>query len=125
MTITPSQSESDTNLSPQRRAWAEKNLDPEAQTLLAEDEKYFLRQSVSTPCLNAIVKAEGVFIEDTAGRRMMDFHGNNVHHMVTAIRGSSAPSPSRWKPCHSRRGATPLSPPWRWRKNSPSSRLAT
>ena len=77
----PSESESDTNLSPQRRAWAEKNLDPEAQTLLAEDEKYFLRQSVSTPCLNAIAKADGIWIEDTAGRRYMDFHGNNVHHI--------------------------------------------
>jgi 4-aminobutyrate aminotransferase len=77
----PSESESDTNLSPQRRAWADKNLDPEAQTLLAEDEKYFLRQSVSTPCLNAIAKAEGIWIEDTAGRRYMDFHGNNVHHI--------------------------------------------
>src|SRR5256885_10298679 len=81
MTTTPSESESDTNLSPQRRAWAEKNLDAEAQTLLAEDEKYFLRQSVSTPCLNAVVKAEGIWIEDTAGRRYMDFHGNNVHHI--------------------------------------------
>jgi 4-aminobutyrate aminotransferase len=67
----PSESESDTNLSPQPRAWAEKNLDPEAQTLLAEDEKYFLRQSVSTPCLNAVVKAGGIWIEDTAGRRSM------------------------------------------------------
>src|SRR3954452_18735183 len=75
------ESESDTNLSPQRRAWAEKNLDPEAQTLLAEDEKYFLHQSVSTPCLNAIAKAESIWIEDTAGRRYMDFHGNNVHHI--------------------------------------------
>src|SRR5205807_8712969 len=46
-----------------------------------EDEKYFLRQSVSTPCLNAIVKAEGIWIEDTAGRRTMDFHGNNVHNI--------------------------------------------
>ena len=31
MARTPSESESDTNLSPQRRAWAEKNLDPEAR----------------------------------------------------------------------------------------------
>ena len=77
----PNESESDTNLSPQRRAWAEKTLDPEARTLLAEDEKYFLRQSVSTPCLNAVVKAEGIWIEDTGGRRYMDFHGNNVHHI--------------------------------------------
>jgi 4-aminobutyrate aminotransferase len=77
----PGPSESDNNQSPERRAWAARNLDPAARTLLAEDERYFLRQSVSTPCLNAIVKADGIFIEDTAGRRMMDFHGNNVHHI--------------------------------------------
>src|SRR3954453_7239588 len=81
MTTTPSESESDTNQSPQRRAWAEKNLDAEARTLLAEDEKYFLRQSVSTPCLNAIVKAEGIWIEDTARPRHLDFPRNNVHHI--------------------------------------------
>ena len=77
----PAPSESDTNLSPERRDWAARNLDPSGRALLAEDERYFLRQSVSTPCLNAIVKAEGIFIEDTGGRRMMDFHGNNVHHV--------------------------------------------
>jgi 4-aminobutyrate aminotransferase len=78
---TPAPSESDTNLSPERHAWAESNVDAAARALLAEDERYFLRQSVSTPCLNAIVKADGLFIEDTTGRRLMDFHGNNVHHI--------------------------------------------
>jgi 4-aminobutyrate aminotransferase len=78
---TPAPSESDTNLSQERRAWAARNLDAAGRALLAQDERYFLRQSVSTPCLNAIVKAEGIFIQDTAGRRMMDFHGNNVHHI--------------------------------------------
>jgi 4-aminobutyrate aminotransferase len=77
----PAQSESDTNQSPERRAWAKRNLDAVAAATLAEDERYFLRQSVSTPCLNAIVKAEGIFLEDSAGRRYMDFHGNNVHHI--------------------------------------------
>jgi 4-aminobutyrate aminotransferase len=77
----PPPSESDTNLSPERQSWAERNIDASARALLAEDERYFLRQSVSTPCLNAIVKAEGAFIEDTAGRRYLDFHGNNVHHI--------------------------------------------
>jgi 4-aminobutyrate aminotransferase len=77
----PAQSESDTNLSPARRRWTERNLDGAASALLAEDARYFLHQSVSTPCLNAIVKAEGIWIEDTAGRRYMDFHGNNVHHI--------------------------------------------
>jgi 4-aminobutyrate aminotransferase len=77
----PAQSESDTNLSPERRAWASRNIDAQARALLDEDERYFLRQSVSTPCLNTVVKAEGIFIEDSAGRRYMDFHGNNVHHI--------------------------------------------
>jgi 4-aminobutyrate aminotransferase len=77
----PAQSESDTNQTSERRAWADRNLDAMARTILAEDERYFLRQSVSTPCLNVIERADGIFIEDTAGRRMMDFHGNNVHHI--------------------------------------------
>lgn len=77
----PAQSESDTNQSAERRAWAARHVDDMAREKLAEDERYFLRQSVSTPCLNAIVKAEGIYLEDTAGRRLMDFHGNNVHHI--------------------------------------------
>jgi len=74
-------SEGDSNLSPYRRAWSEKTLDERGRALLAEDEKYFLRQSLSTPCLSAVRKVEGIWIEDTAGRRYMDFHGNNVHHI--------------------------------------------
>jgi 4-aminobutyrate aminotransferase len=76
-----SQSESDTNLTGRRAAWQAQSLDAATRALLAEDERYFLRQSVSTPCLNAIAKAEGIWIEDIGGRRYMDFHGNNVHHI--------------------------------------------
>ena len=78
---TPAESESDTNLLGERRAWAARNIDAPTRALLDEDARYFLRQAVSTPCLNAIVKAEGIWLEDTAGRRYMDFHGNNVHHI--------------------------------------------
>jgi 4-aminobutyrate aminotransferase len=77
----PRQSESDTNVSTRRREWAARNLDGATRALLDEDTRYFLHQSVSTPCLSAIAKAEGIWIEDTAGRRYMDFHGNNVHHI--------------------------------------------
>lgn len=76
-----SQSESDTNLTSLRSEWQTRALDGTTRLLLEEDARYFLSQSVSTPCLNAIAKAEGIFIEDTAGRRYMDFHGNNVHHI--------------------------------------------
>jgi 4-aminobutyrate aminotransferase len=77
----PSQSEGDVNSSPRRAAWQREHLDDETRVLLARDSAAFLHQSVSTPCLSAIRKAEGIFIEDLAGRRYMDFHGNNVHHV--------------------------------------------
>ena len=77
----PAPGESDTNHGGERAAWQAKSLDPAARALLDRDRRAFLAQSVSTPCLNAIAKAEGIWIEDTAGRRFMDFHGNNVHHV--------------------------------------------
>ncbi len=74
-------SEGDINISPRRRQWQEKHLDAETRALLAEDEKHFLRQSLSTPCLNALRSCGGIWIEDLQGRRYMDFHGNNVHQV--------------------------------------------
>ena len=76
-----SPSESDTNLTSRRAQWQARALDDQTRALLANDERHFLSQSVSTPCLNAIAKAEGIWIEDFRGRRYMDFHGNNVHHI--------------------------------------------
>ena len=64
-----------------RRAWAEQRHDPETRALLEADGRHFLHQSLSTPCLDVIVKAEGIWIEDRAGRRYMDFHGNSAHHI--------------------------------------------
>ncbi len=77
----PTPSEGDVNGTPQRAAWQATHLDEASRALLARDSAAFLHQSVSTPCLAAIAKAEGIWIEDTAGRRYMDFHGNNVHHV--------------------------------------------
>jgi 4-aminobutyrate aminotransferase len=77
----PSQSESDTNLTSRRARWQAGALDATSRAILAADERVFLKQSVSSPCLNVITKAEGIWIEDAAGRRYMDFHGNNVHHI--------------------------------------------
>jgi 4-aminobutyrate aminotransferase len=79
--VTPAQSESDTNATPARADWRARNIDAATHALLDRDTTAFLHQSVSTPCLSAIRKAEGIFIEDLAGRRYMDFHGNSVHHI--------------------------------------------
>ena len=77
----PAPSEGEANVSARRRAWAARSLDAAAQAAVAEDARYFLHQSVSSPCLTAIRRAEGIWIEDVQGRRYMDFHGNNVHHI--------------------------------------------
>jgi (R)-1-hydroxy-2-aminoethylphosphonate ammonia-lyase len=77
----PAPSEGESNLSLSRRRWAETSAHAETDALLAEDARHFLHQSVSTPCLSAVRKAEGIWIEDLAGRRFMDFHGNSAHHI--------------------------------------------
>lgn len=77
----PAQSESDVNISPRRAGWAARSHDDATRALLERDAKAFLHQSVSTPCLDVIVEADGIWITDMAGRRFMDFHGNNVHHI--------------------------------------------
>ncbi|MHC1728138.1 MAG: aspartate aminotransferase family protein [Syntrophobacteraceae bacterium] len=74
-------SEGDVNISPRRTEWQRSHLDEQTQTLLEEDARYFLQQSLSTPCLNAMRSCGGIYIEDLQGRRYMDFHGNNVHQV--------------------------------------------
>ena len=74
-------SEGDLNLSPRRRTWQAATLDAETRALLEEDARYFLHQSLSTPCLNAVRACDGIYIEDLQGRRYMDFHGNYVHQV--------------------------------------------
>ncbi|MBA7647692.1 Isoleucine 2-epimerase [subsurface metagenome] len=74
-------SEGDLNISPRRAAWAKNNIDEKTQRWLDEDARYFLHQSLSTPCLNVLSRCEGIYIEDMQGRRLMDFHGNCVHQV--------------------------------------------
>ena len=76
----PALSEGDVNSSPLRSQWRE-SLSAATRALLDEDERYFLRQSLSTPCLDAIERAEGAILIDVEGRRILDFHGNSVHQL--------------------------------------------
>ena len=77
----PAAGESEVNTSARRRAWGEANHDADTRRRLAEDARHFLHQSVSTPCLSTIARAEGACITDTQGRRYLDFHGNSAHHV--------------------------------------------
>ena len=74
-------SEGDVNLSQRRAAWADRHLDGDTRRLLDEDAEVFLHQSLSTPCLNVIERSEGAYLIDHQGRRVLDFHGNNVHQV--------------------------------------------
>jgi 4-aminobutyrate aminotransferase len=74
-------SEGDINLSAERVRWAEKNIDAETRGWLDEDAKYFLHQSLSTPCLDVLKSCRGATITSLQGRAMLDFHGNNVHQV--------------------------------------------
>jgi 4-aminobutyrate aminotransferase len=71
--------EGDINLSPNRQAWACEHIDAETRRWLEEDERVFLHQSLSTPCLNVLKSCSGATITDLQGREYLDFHGNCVH----------------------------------------------
>ena len=79
-------SEGDLNISARRKAWVEDHIDSETQRWLDMDAKYFLHQSLSTPCLNVLSHCEGISLEDLQGRSFMDFQGNNVHQVGFANR---------------------------------------
>lgn len=74
-------SEGDINLGDRRAGWRAQHLDAATRELLDEDARWFLHQSMSTPCLNALQGAHGAWLLDTAGRRILDFHGNSLHQV--------------------------------------------
>jgi 4-aminobutyrate aminotransferase len=75
------QMEGDVNTSPRRAEWQAHHIGAATRRLLAADERYFLHQSLSTPCLDALAEADGIYLTDVEGRRFIDFHGNNVHQV--------------------------------------------
>jgi len=85
--------EGDVNLSPRRRAFEAEHVHATTRARLDADADVFLHQSLSTPCFNALASCEGIWLTDVEGRRIMDFHGNNVHqvgyrhpHVIEAVK---------------------------------------
>ncbi|HCG5533336.1 TPA: aspartate aminotransferase family protein [Vibrio parahaemolyticus] len=74
-------SEGDVNTTPARQAWNASMDDERTQALLKRDSEVFLHQAMSTPCLDTLEEAEGIYIQDSTGKKYMDFHGNNVHQL--------------------------------------------
>ncbi len=74
-------SEGDVNTTAARQVWSQNLQDEQTQKLLQRDADVFLHQAMSTPCLNSLQAADGIYITDSKGQSYMDFHGNNVHQL--------------------------------------------
>ena len=70
----------DINTTANREKYWERNLSEEAREIFEMDKKYFLHQALSTPVLNVLSRAEGIYIEDLDGKKYIDMHGNGVHN---------------------------------------------
>ncbi len=73
--------EGDINISDGRQKWNQKITDPITRQILADDARYFLHQSMSTPCLDVLESCKGSEIKTISGKHLLDFHGNNVHQL--------------------------------------------
>jgi 4-aminobutyrate aminotransferase len=73
--------EGDVNQSARRRRYVEDRRDPQTAALVDADAELFLHQSLSTPCLDAVRRCDGIYLETLAGQRLMDFHGNSAHQV--------------------------------------------
>ncbi len=72
--------EGDVNDAPLREKWNQ-HLDPATRDLLRRDSEVFMHQALSTPCLEVITAAEGIYLTGASGKKYMDFHGNSVHQL--------------------------------------------
>ncbi|MGG0178527.1 (R)-1-hydroxy-2-aminoethylphosphonate ammonia-lyase [Gottfriedia acidiceleris] len=72
--------EGDINSSPLRTEWMDQ-LNQISREVIQEDARVFVRQSMSTPCLNGIVDANGSYLIDVNGDKYLDFHGNSSHQV--------------------------------------------
>ena len=76
----PEAEQGDINTTTARQRYWDRNLSGEAKAWFEEDKRVFLHQSLSTPVMNVIVKAQGAWLEDMNGKRYLDMHGNGVHN---------------------------------------------
>lgn len=64
-----------------REGWVFGHAGPEDSSILLRDAEVTARQRNCRPALLAIQRGDGLFVEDCSGRRYLDLHGNNCHHI--------------------------------------------
>ncbi|MGC8229970.1 (R)-1-hydroxy-2-aminoethylphosphonate ammonia-lyase [Pseudobacillus badius] len=72
--------EGDINFSQLREKWMNQ-LSVKSFEKVQLDEQVFMKQSMSTPCLNGIIDADGCYLTDVNGKKYLDFHGNSLHQV--------------------------------------------
>ena len=116
-------SEGDINISERRRRWQEENLDEATRELLAEDEKYFLKQSLSTPCPQRHAGLWGASGSRTSrGGATWTFTATTSTRSASPTPRSSPQSRPSSTGFPFAPGATPTPWPWIWPESSPKSR---
>jgi len=73
-----SREQGDTNISPLRKKYWERNFDKSTWEWFNEDERYFIHQSLSTPVLQVIKKSYGIYIEDLQGKSFTPRRYTNI-----------------------------------------------
>jgi 4-aminobutyrate aminotransferase len=73
--------EGDVNFSEERHKWDSQIEDPLTLKILEDDARYFLHQSMSSPCLDVLADCKGSGMTSISGKHLLDFHGNNVHQV--------------------------------------------
>src|SRR5665647_3050766 len=72
--------EGDINLTEIRKEWIA-GLRTDTIEQLDSDALWFLHQALSTPCMEVVAECEGPYIITDSGKKILDFHGNNVHQV--------------------------------------------
>ena len=83
--------EGDINLTEARKEWIS-GLQAETIEQLDNDACRFIHQALSTPCMEILAECDGPYIITSSGKKILDFHGNNVHqvgyrnkHVIDAV----------------------------------------
>jgi len=100
--------EGDINLGDHRTTWQAQHIDAATSELMDDDTRWFLHQSMSTPCLNALEGEQETRLTYTAGRRILGFMATDCTRLVTATRPCWAQCARLSTPC---RLAAPLHQP--------------
>ncbi len=73
--------EGDINITEERLNWDHEITDNATRQILEDDARYFLHQSMSSPCLDVLERCKGSGMTTLSGKHLLDFHGNNVHQL--------------------------------------------